>query len=70
MNTSRRTRTADRTPWIRRTRTTQQPSRICRGRRWIARRCTALIYNALRGAAYATGAGVVGLAFYLIQQQI
>ncbi|MEU0059920.1 hypothetical protein [Streptomyces sp. NPDC006334] len=58
MKTSRHTRTADKTP------------RIRRGRRWIARRCTALIYNALRGAAYATGTGIVGLAFYLIQQQM
>ncbi|MCZ0211360.1 hypothetical protein ABZ595_36075 [Streptomyces rubradiris] len=41
-----------------------------RGHRWIARRRSALIYNVLRGAAYATGAGIVGLGFYLIQQLI
>ncbi|MEV0982330.1 hypothetical protein [Streptomyces sp. NPDC049915] len=65
MKTSRHTRTEDKTARIRRTRTTQQPSRIRRGRRR-----SALIYHALRGAAYATGAGTVGLGFYLIQQQI
>ncbi|GGU61212.1 hypothetical protein [Streptomyces lavendofoliae] len=54
----------------RQTRTTQKPSRIRRGRCWIARRRTALIYNALRCAAYATGAGIVGLGFYLLQQQL
>ncbi|MFF7976978.1 hypothetical protein [Streptomyces sp. NPDC007905] len=70
MKTSRHTRTADEAPRIRRTRTTRKPSRIRRGRRWIARRRTALLYNALRGAAYATGAGIVGLGFYLIQQHI
>ncbi|MET9734481.1 hypothetical protein ABZZ79_28745 [Streptomyces sp. NPDC006458] len=70
MKTSRHTRTADQTPRIRRTSTTQKPSRLRRGRRWIARRRSALIYNALRGAAYATGAGTIGLGFYLIQQQI
>ncbi|MEU0271879.1 hypothetical protein [Streptomyces sp. NPDC006307] len=58
MKTSRRTRTAETTP------------RIRRGRRWIARRRTALISSALRGAAYATGAGIVGLGFYLLRQQI
>ncbi|MFI8966928.1 hypothetical protein ACIGO8_33010 [Streptomyces sp. NPDC053493] len=70
MKTSRRTRTADKTARICRTRTAQQPSRIRRGRRWIARRRSALISSTLRGAAYATGAGIVSLGFYLIQQQI
>ncbi|MGA5632493.1 hypothetical protein [Streptomyces lydicamycinicus] len=37
---------------------------------WIARRRTALLSSALRGAAYATGTGVVGLTFYLIQQRL
>ncbi|QIY53393.1 hypothetical protein HEP86_01260 [Streptomyces sp. RPA4-5] len=37
---------------------------------WIARRRIALLSSALRGAAYATGTGLVGLAFYLIQQQL
>ncbi|MFB7936940.1 hypothetical protein [Streptomyces sp. NPDC056049] len=45
-------------------------SRIRRARRWLARRRTVLLSSALRGAAYATGAGIVGLGFYLIQQQI
>ncbi|MFF9344907.1 hypothetical protein ACF1CG_34780 [Streptomyces sp. NPDC014773] len=54
----------------RRPRTTQTSSRIHRGRRWIARRQTALLSSALRGAAYATGAGIVGLGFLLLQQQL
>ncbi|MFF4174127.1 hypothetical protein [Streptomyces sp. NPDC001744] len=56
MNPNRPTRPAGRTARIRRT------------RRWIARRRTALASSALRGAAYATGAGIVGLGFY--QQQL
>ncbi|MFD9206550.1 hypothetical protein ACFVZM_09715 [Streptomyces sioyaensis] len=43
---------------------------IRRALQWIARRYTALLSSALRGAAYATGAGLVGLAFCLIQQQL
>ncbi|MGX1760367.1 hypothetical protein ACWIG5_26210 [Streptomyces lydicus] len=58
MHSSRHTRSADRTARIRRT------------RQWIARRRTTLLSSALRGAAYATGAGLVGLAFSLIQQQL
>ncbi|MFE6782138.1 hypothetical protein ACFVFF_07750 [Streptomyces sp. NPDC057680] len=58
MNTNRRTLPAD------------QTSRIRRTRQWIARRRTALLSSALRGAAYATGAGAVGIGFYLLQQQI
>ncbi|MFC7934114.1 hypothetical protein [Streptomyces cinereoruber] len=58
MNPSRPARPAGRTVRIRRT------------RQWIARRRTALVSSALRGAAYATGAGVVGLGFYLIQQRL
>ncbi|MFJ7200964.1 MULTISPECIES: hypothetical protein [unclassified Streptomyces] len=68
MQTSRRTRTADQTSAIHRT--TQQPSMIRRSARWIARRRTALLSSALRGAAYATGAGIIGLGFYVIRQQI
>jgi hypothetical protein len=37
-------------------------------RNWLARRWRALLSSALRGAAYATGAGVVGLLFWAIQQ--
>ncbi|MFD4023755.1 hypothetical protein ACFWRV_09585 [Streptomyces sp. NPDC058576] len=32
-------------------------------RNWLARRRHALLSSALRGAAYATGAGIVGLLF-------
>ncbi|MEV7568735.1 hypothetical protein [Streptomyces tanashiensis] len=39
-------------------------------RQWIARRRSALLSSALRGAAYATGAGLVGLAFYAVQQHL
>lgn len=39
-------------------------------RTWLARRRHALLSSALRGAAYATGAGTVGLAFWLIQQRL
>ncbi|MFF9784147.1 hypothetical protein YWIDRAFT_07565 [Streptomyces sp. SceaMP-e96] len=58
MHSSRRTAAAD------------QTSRIRRTRQWIARRRTVLLSSALRGAAYATGAGLIGLAFYLIQKQL
>ncbi|MFG3398854.1 hypothetical protein [Streptomyces parvus] len=36
----------------------------------LARRGRALLSSALRGAAYATGAGLVGLGFWLIEQQL
>ncbi|MFE6977245.1 hypothetical protein [Streptomyces sp. NPDC057682] len=68
MQTIRRTRAADQTPEIHRPAT--KPSAIRRGLRWIARRRTALLSSALRGAAYATGAGVIGLVFFAIRQQI
>ncbi|MCG7526032.1 hypothetical protein MHW47_16475 [Streptomyces sp. OfavH-34-F] len=68
MQASRRTRTADQTPTIHRT--PRQPSIIRRSLRWIARRGRALLSSALRGAAYATGAGIVGLAFWLIEQHL
>jgi hypothetical protein len=44
--------------------------RADRIRDWITRRRTALLSSALRGAAYATGAGIVGLAFWWIEQQL
>ncbi|MFE7617277.1 hypothetical protein [Streptomyces sp. NPDC057496] len=50
--------------------TTGQTSRIRRTKRWLTRRSHALLSSALRGAAYATGAGTVGLAFWWIQQQL
>ncbi|RPK32086.1 hypothetical protein [Streptomyces sp. ADI93-02] len=37
-------------------------------RNWLARRRRALLSSAMRGAAYATGAGVVGFLFWAIQQ--
>ncbi|MEW2070996.1 hypothetical protein [Streptomyces sp. NPDC007346] len=37
-------------------------------RDWLARRRRALLSSAMRGAAYATGAGLVGLLFWAIQQ--
>lgn len=39
-------------------------------RTWLVRRRRALLSSALRSAAYATGAGTVGLAFWLIQQRL
>ncbi|WP_330242600.1 hypothetical protein [Streptomyces sp. NBC_00525] len=68
MHTSRHTPTADQTPEIQRP--AHKPSTARRALGWIARRRTALLYNALRGAACATGAGVIGLGFYVIRQQI
>ncbi|MDX2291831.1 MULTISPECIES: hypothetical protein [Streptomyces] len=50
--------------------TAGRTSRIHRTRRWLGRRRTAVFSSALRGAAYATGAGIVGLGFFLLQQQI
>ncbi|MFF7780450.1 hypothetical protein ACFZCG_39315 [Streptomyces tanashiensis] len=54
----------------RHTHTMDHTGRIRRSARWLARRRTALLSSALRGAAYATGAGLVGLGFYLFQQQM
>lgn len=51
-------------------RPTGQTRRTHRTRRWIARRRTALLSSALRGAAYATGAGIVGIAFWWIEQRL
>ncbi|MFE6732571.1 hypothetical protein ACFVDN_32335 [Streptomyces californicus] len=36
----------------------------------LARRGRTLLSSALRGAAYATGAGLVGLGFWLIEQRL
>ncbi|MEV7384301.1 hypothetical protein [Streptomyces lydicus] len=54
----------------RRALTAEKTSRIRRSRRWVARHRTALLSSALHGAAYATGAGIVGIGFYLLQQHI
>ncbi|MEU9991000.1 hypothetical protein ACFZCP_21575 [Streptomyces sp. NPDC007971] len=37
---------------------------------WSRRRSSAMLSSALRGAAYASGAGAVGLVFWWIQQRI
>ncbi|MFF9119107.1 hypothetical protein ACF09Y_26565 [Streptomyces massasporeus] len=37
---------------------------------WIRRRRSALISSALRGAAYGSGAGAVGLVFWSLRQAI
>lgn len=50
--------------------TTGQTHRIRHTRHWLARRRHALLSSALRGAAYATGAGLVGLGFWWIQQHL
>ncbi|TLQ43055.1 hypothetical protein [Streptomyces marianii] len=47
-----------------------EPNPLTRLLAWIRRRRHALLSGALRGAAYALGAGVVGLAFWWIQQQL
>ncbi|MFJ1838945.1 hypothetical protein ACIOJ9_34410 [Streptomyces sp. NPDC088175] len=50
--------------------TTGHTGRIHRTNRWLARRRHALLSSALRGAAYATGAGIVGLGFWWIQERL
>ncbi|MGW9400647.1 hypothetical protein [Streptomyces sp. NPDC055642] len=37
---------------------------------WSRRRSHAMLSSALRGAAYASGAGLVGLLFWGIQQKL
>ncbi|MFF9819537.1 hypothetical protein [Streptomyces sp. NPDC014006] len=44
--------------------------RLARSTAWIRRRRDAALSSALRGAAYATGGGIVGLAFWLLQRQL
>ncbi|MGW4221546.1 hypothetical protein ACWEJZ_31600 [Streptomyces bacillaris] len=46
------------------------PSQKRPAQNWLARRRHALLSSALRGAAYATGAGAVSLGFWLIQQHL
>ncbi|MFE6682582.1 hypothetical protein [Streptomyces sp. NPDC057729] len=50
--------------------TTEQTHRIRRAKHWLVRRRHALLSSALRGAAYATGAGFVGLGFWWVQQHL
>ncbi|MFF7858773.1 hypothetical protein [Streptomyces sp. NPDC007904] len=48
----------------------QDPGRFGRASAWISRRRSALISSALRGAAYSSGAGAVGLLFWWLRQMI
>ncbi|MFF4179565.1 hypothetical protein [Streptomyces sp. NPDC001750] len=51
-------------------RTAASTKRIHHTKHWLVRRRHALLSSALRGAAYATGAGLVGLGFWWIQQHL
>ncbi|MFJ9668724.1 hypothetical protein ACIRPP_29645 [Streptomyces sp. NPDC101219] len=46
------------------------PSLLKRLAAWVRRRLRAMLSSALRGAAYASGAGLVGLVFWWIQHQL
>lgn len=48
----------------------EDPGRFSRATAWVRRRRNAVLSSALRGAAYATGGGIVGLAFWWLQQQL
>ncbi|MEU9272461.1 hypothetical protein AB0E04_44770 [Streptomyces sp. NPDC048251] len=48
----------------------QATSRFTRASAWIRRRRNALVSSALRGAAYSSGAGVVGLIFWWLRSRI
>ncbi|WP_172639409.1 hypothetical protein [Streptomyces tailanensis] len=48
----------------------QPPGLLKRLLCWIRRRSHAMLSSALRGAAYAAGAGIVGLMFWWIQQKL
>lgn len=50
--------------------TAQCPGRFDRAAAWIRRRRDAVISSALRGAAYSSGAGAVGLVFWWLRQWI
>ncbi|MFJ3233734.1 hypothetical protein [Streptomyces sp. NPDC086787] len=47
-----------------------EPSHWTRVRTWTRRRRHALFSSALRGAAYGTGTGIVGLVFWWVQRQL
>lgn len=49
---------------------TDRPQQNRPMRSWNTRRRHALLSSALRGAAYATGAGIVGLVFWWIQHRL
>ncbi len=48
----------------------QDPGHFARATTWIRRRRNALISSALRGAAYSSGAGLTGLAFWWLRNHI
>ncbi|MFF3578617.1 hypothetical protein [Streptomyces mirabilis] len=48
----------------------RRPGGLKRTWAWSRRRSGAMLSSALRGAAYASGAGIVGLIFWWIQQKI
>ncbi|MFJ5064680.1 hypothetical protein ACIP96_35360 [Streptomyces nigra] len=50
--------------------TCDNPGRLTRSTAWIRRRRNAVLSSALRGAAYATGGGIVGLVFWWLQHQL
>lgn len=51
-------------------RSQEQPCRTTRLWCWIRRRRNAMLSSTLRGAAYAAGAGGVGLIFWWIEQRL
>lgn len=46
------------------------PRSLKRAWTWIRRRSHAMLSSALRGASYASGAGIVGLLFWWLQQKL
>ncbi|MEU9671087.1 hypothetical protein AB0E25_37125 [Streptomyces bobili] len=48
----------------------QAPCRSGQAYAWIRRRRNALISSALRGAAYSSGAGAIGLLFWWLRHTI
>ncbi|MEU1457238.1 hypothetical protein [Streptomyces avermitilis] len=48
----------------------QEPGRFDRAYAWIRRRRNALLSSALRGAAYSSGAGAIGLLFWWLRHTI
>ncbi|AEY94296.1 hypothetical protein SHJG_p1165 (plasmid) [Streptomyces hygroscopicus subsp. jinggangensis 5008] len=48
----------------------QEPSRYTRASAWIRRRRNAILSSALRGSAYSSGGGAVGLIFWWIRHHV
>lgn len=48
----------------------RRPCLLKRSVAWTRRRLHAMLSSALRGAAYASGAGIVGLMFWWIQHRL